>query len=85
MVRRLDLFRSAANGGIDKLTDPASPRTSPGAFARTCLLPRSGLVVIDGSADEIFQGALVDLVALEKIDRSSRIAFKARVAPPAVR
>ena len=37
------------------------------------------LIVINGGTDEIFQSALIDLVTLEKIDRSSRVAFEARV------
>src|ERR1700748_1862600 len=40
---------------------------------------RSGLIVSDGSADEILQGPLVDSVALEKIDRASLVAFEACV------
>ena len=34
------------------------------------------LIVIDGGADEIFQGALVDLVVLMNIDRTPHVAFK---------
>src|SRR5438876_400999 len=37
------------------------------------------LIVINGGTDEILQSTLVNLIALEKIDRSSRVAFEARV------
>ena len=37
------------------------------------------LIAINRGTDEIFQGGFIDLVALEKIDRSSRVAFEARV------
>src|SRR5216683_3471185 len=37
------------------------------------------LIVINGGTDEIFQSTLINLIALEKIDRSPRIAFEARV------
>src|SRR5262249_36010081 len=40
---------------------------------------RFDLIVIDGGADEIFQRTRIDLITLEKIDRSSRVAFEARV------
>src|SRR5215469_838742 len=37
------------------------------------------LIVSNGGADEIFQSTPINLVALEKIDRSPLVAFKARV------
>src|SRR3979411_387046 len=37
------------------------------------------LIVINGGTDEIFQGTLINLIALEKIDRSPRVAPEARV------
>src|SRR5216683_6941634 len=37
------------------------------------------LIVINGGTDEIFQSTLINLIALEKIDRSPRVAFEARV------
>src|SRR5260370_26504250 len=37
------------------------------------------LIVINGGTDEIFQSTLIDLIALEKIDRSPRVAFESRV------
>src|SRR5437016_12500950 len=37
------------------------------------------LIVINGGTDEILQSTLINLIALEKIDRSSRVAFEARV------
>src|SRR5216684_479407 len=37
------------------------------------------LIVIDGGTDEIFKSTLINLIALEKIDRSPRVAFEARV------
>src|SRR6476469_6142481 len=37
------------------------------------------LIVINSGTDEIFQGTRINPVALEKIDRSSRVAFEARV------
>src|SRR5438132_9424738 len=37
------------------------------------------LIVVNSSTDEIFKSALIDLIALEKIDRSSGVAFEARV------
>ena len=38
-----------------------------------------GLIVSNGIADKIFQTALINLVALEKIDRSPLVASEARV------
>jgi hypothetical protein len=51
--------------------------------SRTCrrFLLRFGLIVINGGTDEIFEGALINLVTLEKVDRTSRITFEARVKP----
>src|ERR1700722_3839369 len=37
------------------------------------------LIVINGGTDEIFQSTLIDLIALEKIDRSPHLAFEARI------
>src|SRR5437016_2416786 len=37
------------------------------------------LIVINGGTDEILQSTLINLIALEKIDRSPRVAFEARV------
>lgn len=37
------------------------------------------LVVINGGADEIFQSTLMNLIALEEIDCSPRVATQARV------
>src|SRR5216684_428667 len=37
------------------------------------------LIVIDGGTDEIFKSTLINLIALEKIDRSPRVALEARV------
>src|SRR5215218_3613736 len=50
-------------------------RSSP----RRRVLLQLALIVIDGGTDEIFESALVDLVALEKIYRSPRIASIVRV------
>src|SRR6516225_11182466 len=52
------------------------------ASTRSRFLPRLVLIVVNGGADEIFQGPLVDLVALEKIDRSSGVAQEARIEEP---
>src|SRR5579872_2641068 len=40
---------------------------------------RPGPIVVDGGADETFQRRRIDLVALEKVNRASLIAFKACV------
>src|SRR6266404_4304041 len=40
---------------------------------------RFDLIVINGGTDEIFQSTLINLVALENIDRSPRVASEARV------
>src|SRR6266481_2772172 len=37
------------------------------------------LIVINGGTDKIFQSTLINLIALEKIDRSPRVASEARV------
>src|SRR5437016_5592789 len=37
------------------------------------------LIVINGGTDEILQSTLINLIALEKIDRSPRVASEARV------
>src|SRR5712692_5237127 len=37
------------------------------------------LIVINGGTDEIFWSTLINLIALEKIDRSPRVALEARV------
>src|SRR5580658_8199518 len=37
------------------------------------------LIVINGAKDEIFKTTLIDLIALEKIDRSPGVASEARV------
>src|SRR6266404_9860080 len=37
------------------------------------------LIVINGGTDEIFQSTLINLIALEKIDRSPRVASEARI------
>src|SRR5690348_16703808 len=37
------------------------------------------LIVLDGRADEIFQSTLINLIALEKIDRAPRVSLEARV------
>jgi hypothetical protein len=37
------------------------------------------LIVINGGTDEVFQSRFINLVALEKIDCSPRVAFEARV------
>src|SRR6202011_2374366 len=37
------------------------------------------LIVINCGTDEIFESTLINLITLEKIDRSSRVAFEARV------
>src|SRR5712664_1701848 len=37
------------------------------------------LIVINGGTDEIFKSTLINLIALEKIDRSPRVASEARV------
>src|SRR5207253_6934032 len=37
------------------------------------------LIVINGGTDEIFQSTLINLIALENIDRSPRVASEARV------
>src|SRR5258708_29230549 len=37
------------------------------------------LIVVNGGEDEIFQSTLINFVALEKIDRSPRVASEARV------
>jgi hypothetical protein len=36
-----------------------------------------GLIEINRGTDEVLQGPLIDLVALEKIDRASGVAFEA--------
>jgi hypothetical protein len=41
---------------------------------RRCLALQFELIVINGNTDEIFQSTLVNLIALEKIDRSPRVA-----------
>jgi len=54
----------------------------PFTFARGpagAVLLQFALVVFDSSKDELFQGALVNRIALEEIDRSSCVAFQARV------
>jgi transposase len=46
---------------------------------RRRFLLRFGLIEVNGRTDEIFESALINLVTLEKIDRTSRIAFEAGV------
>ncbi len=49
------------------------------ASARGRFLLRFGLIEINSGTNEIFQSTLINLVALEKIDRSPHLAFEARV------
>src|ERR1700704_4891084 len=46
---------------------------------RLFLLRFPALIVLDSGTDEFFQGRPVHLVALEKIDRPSLVAFEARI------
>src|SRR5262249_55551067 len=55
-----------------------SPLAGLGARRRRCLL-LSALIEIDRGTNEIFQRPLVDLIALEEIDRAALIAFETGV------
>src|ERR1700733_13534206 len=46
---------------------------------RRCFLLQFHLIVISGSADEISESTIINLIALEKINRSPGVAFEARV------
>ena len=48
------------------------------SIRRHFLLP-SCLIVINSGTDQIFESTHVNLITLEEIDRSSRVAFEARV------
>src|ERR1700744_2397630 len=47
--------------------------------ARSRFRLRFGLIEVNSRTDKIFESALINLVTLEKINRTSRVAFEARV------